>query len=78
MIGVAPTFHKFESVIINQFEDDIFYAELLLTYHDKSYEIDYPPAKAITLGVRAQAPIFVDEKVLDKAAIEVPSSGEVI
>lgn len=35
-------------------------------------------AKALALGVRAEAPIFADEALLDKSAIEVPSSGTVI
>ena len=45
----------------------------LLTCHDESYEVDCPPAKALALGVRAKAPIFAEEAVLDKVGVNVPA-----
>ncbi len=71
--GIDIIFSKVESVTINQFEGNVFYAKLLLSYHDKSLEADCPPAKALALGVRAEAPIFAEETVLDKAGIAVPA-----
>ncbi len=68
-IGVNLVSCKFESVIINFSETNIFSANLLLTFQDKPYEVDCPIAKALAFSVRAQAPIFADERVLDKAAI---------
>lgn len=76
--GIDIIFSKVESVTINRSEANVFHAKLLLSYHDKSLEVDCPPAKALALGVRAEAPIFADEALLDKAAIEVPSPGTVI
>jgi len=68
-IGVSLVSCKLESVTINQLGNNTFTARLLLTFQDKSYEVDYSIAKALAFSVRAQAPIFADDKVLDKTAI---------
>lgn len=65
--GIDIIFSKVESVTINRFEDNVFYAELLVSYNDESVEVGCPPAKALALGVRAGAPIFVEDRVLDEA-----------
>ncbi len=70
-IGVSLVSCKLESVTINQLENNTFTARLLLTFQDKSYEVDYSIAKALAFSVRVQAPIFADEAVLSKAAIAV-------
>ena len=70
-IGVSLVSCKLESVIINFSGTNTFSAHLLLTFQDKPYEVDYSIAKALAFSVRAQAPIFADDKVLDKAAIPV-------
>ena len=78
--GVDTSKADIKSVIINinRFKNNIFYAKLLFAHHKKSYEVDCPVAKAIALGVKAAVPIFAEETLLDKAAIEVPSPGTVI
>ena len=68
-IGVNLVSCKLESVIVNFSGNNTFSANLLLTFQDKPYEVDYSIAKALAFSVRAQAPIFTDERVLDKAAI---------
>jgi hypothetical protein len=62
---------ELQSVIINRLKNNVFYAELLFTHHNKSYKVDCPPAKAIALSLRMQVPIFVEGAVLRKAAVEV-------
>ena len=69
--GIRLVSSKLESVTINRLENNAFSVKLLLTHQDKSYEIDYSPAKALAFSVRVQAPIFADEAVLSKAAIAV-------
>ncbi len=71
LTGIDITNSKVESVIINGFDNNIFYARLLLSQHDKP--VDCPPAIALALGARAQAPIFAEEAVLGKAGIDVPA-----
>jgi len=73
LTGIDTTKSKVESVIINGFDNNIFYARLLLSEHDKPREVDCPSAIALALAVRAQAPIFAEEAVLDKAGIDVPA-----
>jgi len=71
-VGIDTIFCKVEAVIINRFANNIFYAKLLLTRNDgKSIEVDCAPAKAVAHGIRAEAPIFVDEEVLAEVAIAV-------
>ena len=62
---------ELQSVIINRLKNNVFYAKLLFTHHNKSYKVDCPPAKAIALSLRMQVPIFVEGTILRKAAVEV-------
>lgn len=59
------------SVMIDRFENDVFYTKLLLTYGGQSYNIDCPCGKALALATIAGARLFVDEATLDKAGISV-------
>ena len=68
--GIDIIFCKVEAAVINRFANNVFYAKLLLTQNDgKAVEVDCAPAKAVAHGIRAEAPIFAGERVLDKAAI---------
>jgi len=70
--GIDTIFCKVEAAVINRFANNVFYAKLLLTQNDgKAAEVDCAPAKAVAHGVRAEAPIFADEAVLDKAGIAI-------
>lgn len=69
--GIKIVSSELESVTINRLENNTFTARRLLTFQDKCYEVDYPLAKALAFSVRVEAPIFADDKVLDKAAITV-------
>ena len=69
--GVDTSKADIKSVIINRFKNNIFYAKLLFAHHKKSYEVDCPVAKAISLVVKAGVPIFAEEALLNKVAIDV-------
>ena len=70
--GIDTIFCKVEAVIINRFANNVFYAKLLLTRNDnEAVEVDCAPAKAVAHGIRAEARIFADEAVLDKAGIAI-------
>jgi len=70
--GIDIIFCKVKAAVINRFANNVFYAKLLLTQNDgKAVEVDCAPAKAVAHGVRAEAPIFADEAVLDKAGIAI-------
>jgi len=68
---------ELQSVIINRLKNNVFYAKLLFTHQNKSYKVVCPPVKAIALSLRVQVPIFVEETVLRKAAIEIQASNTI-
>ena len=57
------------SIIVSDLSNDTFYAKIILEIDGKSLEVDCRPSDAIALAVRAKAPIFADESVLDKAGV---------
>ncbi len=56
-------------ILVNDLESDTFYAKVVINVNGKSLEVDSRPSDAIALAVRVQVPIFVEEKVLEKAGI---------
>ena len=71
LTGIDTTDLKLESVTINRFEDNAFYAKLLMTSNNKAYDVDCPAAKALAIAVRVNVPILADEAVLNKVGITV-------
>jgi bifunctional DNase/RNase len=57
------------SIIINDLESDTFYAKIILNVDGGQMEVDSRPSDALALAVRANAPIYVEEEVLDKVGI---------
>jgi hypothetical protein len=64
------------SVVINDLESDVFFALVTLQQGDKTIEIDARPSDAIALAVRADVPIYVEEDVLEQAAVTVSANEE--
>lgn len=60
---------KIKSVIINDLHNEVFYAQIILDVSGRRMEIDSRPSDALALAVRAKVPIYVNEIVMDKAAI---------
>lgn len=52
---------------IGDIRNNTFYASIYLAAHDQIYTVDARPSDAIALALRAQAPIFVDENVIEKS-----------
>lgn len=59
------------SIVVNDLNNDTFYARIILDVHGQHVEVDSRPSDAIALAVRVKVPIFADEAVLDKAGIVV-------
>jgi uncharacterized protein len=64
-----------EYVYIHELRDDIYFARLMLDLDGRQIEVDARPSDSIALAIRAEAPIYVSESVMDRAAI-VPSQEE--
>jgi bifunctional DNase/RNase len=57
-------------IIVNDLMGETFYARIVLDVDGRHVEVDSRPSDAIALAVRAGVPIYVDEAVLDRGAIE--------
>jgi len=55
------------SVVINNLRENTFYAEIHLRMAGKDLTLDSRPSDAIALALRASAPVFVEESVLEKS-----------
>lgn len=60
---------ELQYVLVSDLRDDIFYAVLHVVQGGREVDIDARPSDSIALAVRAKAPIFVAETVLESAAI---------
>ena len=61
---------KLSRVEITELKENTFYARLVVEHKGIEYEIDARPSDAIALALRAEAPIYVDEKLIEEAAVE--------
>jgi len=61
---------KLDRLIVDKMEDNTFHAKLVLKYKNgRKKEVDSRPSDGVALAVRTGCSIFVDEEVLEKAAI---------
>lgn len=68
---------KLESVLINKFEDGIFSSELTFSDGERTVVIDSRTSDAIAIALRAKAPIYTVQEVIDEAGFEMEVvSGE--
>ncbi len=56
-------------ILISDLRNDVYYARIVIEVNGRQLEIDSRPSDAIALGVRAKAPIFVSDMVMERAAI---------
>lgn len=57
-------------ILINDLRNDVYYARIVIDLGGKQIEVDSRPSDAIALAVRAKAPIFVADTVMERAAIQ--------
>ena len=60
---------RLERVVINDLADETFFAKLILDQGGRTLEVDARPSDAIALAIRAEVPIFVEDRVLDSAGM---------
>ena len=64
-------------ISITELSDEVYYARVgLLNAQNERLDIDARPSDAIGLAVRSDAPIFVEESILDQAAITLPTEED--
>lgn len=57
------------SIVVTDLKNDTFYAKIFLNVDSGEMDVDSRPSDALALAVRVEAPIFVEESVMDKAGI---------
>lgn len=60
---------KINKVTVTDIKDGTFFAIISILLGGKEIEIDSRPSDAIALAVRADAPIFASEKIIDEATV---------
>ena len=57
-------------VTVTELRENTFYASITIQQDGSEVEIDSRPSDAIALAIRADAPIFVADRVIEESAIE--------
>jgi uncharacterized protein len=64
-------------ISITELADDVFYARIgIVNAQNERLDLDSRPSDAIGLAVRYGAPIYVEESILDRAAITLPTEQD--
>jgi hypothetical protein len=58
-----------QRVVITELKESTYYAELVLGQGDRGTILDSRPSDAIAMALRAHAPIYVAQQVLDQAKV---------
>jgi bifunctional DNase/RNase len=69
---------RIEKIVVSDLKENTFYALIYLRVGSELTAVDARPSDAIALALRARAPIYVEEKVIDhaKTADLVPEKGD--
>lgn len=62
---------ELEEVRVESLKEEVFYAVVKLNRGDVALEVDARPSDALALAARMGSPVYVAEKVLEKAGIDV-------
>lgn len=65
-----------QRIVITELKESTYFAELILGQGDKAIVLDSRPSDAIAMALRASAPIYVTQQVLDQARVAFASQGQ--
>ena len=57
-------------ITVTELKENTFYASITVAQNGSEVDIDSRPSDAIALAVRAEAPIYANERVIEESAIE--------
>jgi bifunctional DNase/RNase len=57
-------------ITVTELRENTFYASITIQQDGTEIEVDSRPSDAIALAVRAEAPIYADDRVIEESAIE--------
>ncbi len=58
-----------ERIVVSELRDEVFYARIVMEANGKHLEIDSRPSDALALAVRLHVPVYIEEAVMEKAAV---------
>ncbi|HLE26561.1 MAG TPA: bifunctional nuclease family protein [Anaerolineales bacterium] len=58
-----------DHIVISDLRNDVFYARIVMEANGKHLEIDSRPSDALALAVRLHVPVFIEDAVMEKAAV---------
>ena len=68
---------EIKHILVSELKDNTFYAVISLTVGEATLSIDSRPSDAIALALRAKAPIFVNESVIEAAkSLDLPDASK--
>lgn len=59
---------RLDKIVVTKLEQNTFFAKLVLQVDGRMEEVDARPSDSIALAIRADAPIFVEEEVLNSVS----------
>ena len=66
---------QIKHILVSELKDNTFYAVITLTMNGSTMTVDSRPSDAIAIALRAKAPIFVNESVIESAkSLDIPES----
>lgn len=66
---------KIREVVINKFEEGIFFSKLVCETGGQVTEIDSRTSDAVALAIRFDCPIYAYQSIIDEAAIDMDTEG---
>ena len=57
-------------ITVTELRENTFYAQITVAQDGQELEVDSRPSDAIALAIRAEAPIFAADRVIEESAIE--------
>jgi len=66
---IAELGASLDKIVVDKLENNTFHAKLYLAVDGKIKQVDARPSDSVALAIRAKAPIFVEEEVLNKSDI---------
>ena len=71
MLTIMEELHsRIEKVIIDDLNDGIFFARIVVRKDGEEYEFDARPSDSIALAIRTKAPVYVSREVMEQAAVD--------
>lgn len=59
---------RIDHVLINDVKGAMFFSKLALSQHGRTIELDARPSDSVSLALRQDAPLFIEESVLERAS----------